>query len=110
MSLQTPYDLVRMKRVALVLMLVVVACNGSPPEDASGEEIYQQVCAQCHATDLSGGVGPPLGPGSNSASLPDEYLRATIVVGRGRMPSFSNTLSAGQIDAVIAYIRSVQGN
>lgn len=99
-----------MKRLLLGLVLVLAACNGSPPPDATGEQIFQQICATCHSSDLSGGVGPSLGPDSNAASQPDQFLRVTIVNGRGRMPSFSGTLSDGQIDAVISYIRQVQSD
>lgn len=98
-----------MKRLVLALLLFVAACSSPPPEDATGEQIFRQICATCHSADLSGGVGPPLGPGSNVASQPDEFLRITITNGRGRMPSFSNTLSQQQIDSVIAYVRQVQG-
>ena len=95
--------------LALSLALSLTACSiGGPAEDAPGEEIYQQLCARCHDGDLSGGVGPSLGPGSNAASEDDEYLEFTIVNGRGRMPSFPS-LSEEQIARLIAYVREVQG-
>lgn len=90
------------------LLFVLTACVGRPPEDASGEEIYLQVCSNCHGERLEGGIGADLGRGSNSAGQPDEFLRFTIVEGRGRMPSFASTLSDDQVDLLIAYIRSVQ--
>lgn len=98
-----------MKRLLLALLMLLAACNGSPPPDtATGEEIVKSICAQCHNADLSGRVGPALGPGSNAASQSDEFLRVTITNGRGSMPSFSSTLTPAQIDSVIAYIRKVQ--
>lgn len=66
------------------------------------------MCATCHGVDLSGGIGPALGPGSNSAGLPDRFLEITIMNGRGRMPSFSSTLDDDQLDRLISYIRKVQ--
>jgi len=95
------------KAVAL-LLLALVGCTGRPAPDATGAEIYEQVCARCHDDDLSGGVGPALGPGSNSAEQDDEFLRLTIADGRGRMPSFRNTLSEEQIERVITFVRSEQ--
>lgn len=86
-----------------------MACVGGPPAAATGEQVYEQVCARCHAGDLSGGVGPAIGPGSNSAEQDDEFLRLTIRDGRGRMPSFRNTLTEEQIDRVIEHIREEQG-
>lgn len=90
-----------------MLAATLLAC-GRPPLDATGEEIFEQVCANCHGSDLSGGVGPALGVGSNAASEDDDFLRLTIERGRGRMPSFGNTLTEEQIEAVISYIRERQ--
>jgi len=90
------------------MVLIAGACTGTPDEGATGEEIFLQLCARCHSADLSGGIGPPLGPGSDAATRPDEFLRLTITRGRGRMPSFRLTLSDEQIDAVIAYLREQQ--
>lgn len=100
-------------RVLPVLMLIVVAvtaCSlGRPAEDASGEEIYAQLCARCHGAGLDGGVGPALGPGSPSASETEEYIEFTVANGRGRMPSFSSSLEEAQLDRLVAYVRAEQG-
>lgn len=94
--------------LGLVLSVAFVAgCTGRPPDDATGEEVYQQLCANCHGSDLQGGVaGPPLGPGSNSSDASDEYLETTILDGRGRMPSFSTSLDSAQLQRLIAFLRS----
>lgn len=84
------------------------ACVGRPAEDATGEEIYMQLCSNCHGADLSGGVGPALGPGSNAADQTDQYLFVTIHDGRGRMPSFSSSLDDDQITRLIEYLRDEQ--
>lgn len=89
-------------------LLVLVACADPPLPDASGQEIYQQLCANCHAEDLNGGVGPAIGPGSNSAAQDDEFLVLTITRGRGPMPSFDATLSDEQIARVVDYLRAEQ--
>jgi mono/diheme cytochrome c family protein len=78
------------------------------PPDASGDLVYKQVCARCHGADLEGGLGPALGEGSNSEEQDDEFLRLTITDGRGRMPSFSSTLTEEQIERVIDFIRKEQ--
>lgn len=90
------------------VILAMSACSPAPPDDASGVEIYDQLCARCHGDDLTGGIGPALGPDSNAATEGDEFLEFTIVNGRGRMPSFES-LDEGQVDRLVGYIREVQG-
>jgi mono/diheme cytochrome c family protein len=99
-----------MRRVLVWCLLVATAaCSGAPAEDATGSEIFAQVCASCHSRDLSGGIGPPLGSGSPAVDLSDELLAATIRQGKGsRMPAFSRTLSDAQIDRLVGYIREQQ--
>ncbi len=96
-------------RAVIGVVLVLTACSvGRPAQDATGEEIYGQLCANCHGADLDGGVGPPLGPGSDSATESDEYLEFTTMNGRGRMPSFSSSLDDDQLDRLVGYLREVQ--
>jgi mono/diheme cytochrome c family protein len=95
--------------ILALLGLLAGACVGRPSEDATGEEIYLQLCSNCHGDGLEGAIGPALGPGSNAASRPDEYLRVTITEGRGRMPSFSSALTGDQVERLIDYLREEQG-
>lgn len=94
----------------LAVALMLTACSlGNPAEDATGEELYAQLCRNCHSADLSGGIGPDIGPGSPSQNEPDEFLEFTIINGRGRMPSFSSSLDETQLERLVGYIREVQG-
>jgi mono/diheme cytochrome c family protein len=92
----------------LCLPLVLVACLSRPDPDAGGQEIYEQLCARCHRVDLSGRVGPSLGPGSESADQPDDSLILAVTSGKGRMPSFGETLTKEQVLRVVGYIREKQ--
>lgn len=95
---------------ALILVAVVSGgCVDRPEADASGAEIYREVCASCHGPDLGGGTGPALGPGSNAAQQPDEFLINAVTDGFGRMPSFAQTLTPEQIERVVQHLRDVQG-
>lgn len=99
-----------MRRAGAIVVIGLLSCActlGAPDEDATGEEIYLQLCARCHGPDLGGGVGPDLGPGSEAAAEDDDYLEFTIRNGRGRMPSFAS-LSDAQLDRLIAHIREAQ--
>lgn len=91
-----------------VMGLLAVSCVGRPAPEAGGEQMYLQLCSNCHGAELQGGLGPALGPGSNAAAQPDEFLRVSITEGRGRMPSFSSTLSDAQIQRLISYLRQEQ--
>ncbi len=99
-----------MRRLLLpLLILVITACSGAPEEDATGIEIYRQLCSSCHGVELAGGVGPALGSASVSASMSDEVMTRVIARGRGsRMPAFSRTLSDAQMERLVSYIREVQ--
>lgn len=93
--------------VLLSLLILLAACSSSPAPDATGPEMYSELCATCHGAGLEGQVGPPLGQGAASATLPDDYLVNSIRRGIGTMPSFDH-LSEEQVSRLVAYIREVQ--
>lgn len=105
-----------MRRSTAALLLAaaglvwMASCAEPPAADATGADIYAQLCSSCHGDDLSGGLGPPLGPSSNAADQDDAFLVLTISRGRGRMPSFSGTLSDEQLDRLVNYIRDEQND
>ena len=105
--------IVRVLRVGIVaaLALLVYACGGGGvPEDATGEEIYVQVCARCHGEDLQGGTGLALvGEDARSIDKPERYFVQSISAGIGRMPSFRGTLNEEQILRVTRYVMERQG-
>ena len=91
--------------------MILCACGGSGvPEDATGEEIYVQLCVQCHGRDLAGGTGVALvGEDARSIDKPERYFVQSITAGIGRMPSFRGTLSEEQVLRVTRYIMEQQG-
>lgn len=73
-----------------------------------GKEIYEQVCASCHAKDLSGGVGFNLKDGEwIHGSQPHEIL-SNIKTGfaKAGMPAFGSIFDDTQLDSVVAYVLS----
>ena len=99
-----------MKNVLAVLMFILIGsgCSTNIPVDADGQEIYSALCTRCHSSDLSGGVGPALGAGSDVARQPDTYLTQSITSGLGRMPAFRSTLTADQIQRLVEFLRAEQ--
>jgi len=95
-----------MLRSLLVAVLILAGCGSGPAPDATGAQIYGQMCVNCHGEMLEGRIGPPLGDGSNAETQPNEFLENTIKRGRGRMPAFRSALTDDQIQRVIQFIRN----
>jgi cytochrome c oxidase subunit 2 len=97
-----------------------------PPEQA-GEKLYQQRgCPQCHSVDGKPGIGPtfqglfgtPQAIVGGGAVVADEtYLRTSILNPQDQivagyepvMPSFQGRLSDREVDAIIAYLKTLGG-
>lgn len=102
-----------MRKSVWVLLgaVFLVSCSfGRPAEEASGQQMYDQLCARCHGEQLEGRLGPALGAGSAMVGESDEFLRFSILNGRGSMPSFSSYLSDDQVDRIVDYIREAQSS
>lgn len=73
-----------------------------------GAEVYAKNCSICHGQNGEGVTGPALGNPMLLATATDEFLRYAIQNGRDStlMPSFKDSLSKVEIDAVTAFLRS----
>lgn len=101
-----PGSVVPMKRLAGLLVATAILLTGCS-ESTDGAVLYRKHCAACHGADLAGGVGPSLASGSDGAGESDASYRTVIRDGTTDMRASS--LDDLRIDAVIAYIRQVQG-
>ena len=74
---------------------------------AKGRQLLAQSCGICHLAPSMGAktYGPVLHKGTVGGS--DEAMRAIISMGTERMPAFRYYLSAPDIDAIIAYVKTV---
>jgi mono/diheme cytochrome c family protein len=72
-----------------------------------GRQVFAQSCGICHlAPSLNAKTfGPVLNKTSGAGN--DEVMRAFIVNGTDRMPAFKYYLKPAEIDAIIAYVRTV---
>jgi len=72
-----------------------------------GRQVFAQSCGICHLRPSLGvkTYGPPLNKAAAGGS--DEVMRAFIVNGTDRMPAFKYYLKPAEIDAIIAYVRTV---
>lgn len=82
--------------------------NADRGDAAEGGKLFRENCAACHGW---GGTGGELtdGPVPAITEATPTQLGEAVRVGPGRMPVFdANTLSPAQVDALAAYLRSIQ--
>ena len=89
--------------IASILVLAVAA--------ADGRVLYETKCAQCHGKD---GVAKPAGAGSknfNDPAFPGAWSEDAIAKisaeGKGKMPGYKSRLSAEQIQAIAAHVKTL---
>jgi cytochrome c551 len=109
--------------VFVVLALAAAACGGGDDGASGGGDhpdlslernqasvavgigVYASYCTACHGPEGYGGVGPNLATATRSSS--DAEITETISAGRAGMPAFGDQLSAGQIEGLVDYIRTL---
>jgi mono/diheme cytochrome c family protein len=72
-----------------------------------GRQVMAQSCGICHLQPSKGSItyGPPLSKAAAAGN--DEAMRAIIANGTERMPAFRYYLKPVEIDAIIAYVRTI---
>lgn len=98
---------------ALVAVLVGGVGSRSDCAPASGADTFKAKCAMCHGPD--GGGNTPMGQRLKIRDLrspdvqkqSDADLTAIIANGKPPMPAYAKTLSAADIQSLVAYIRSI---
>jgi mono/diheme cytochrome c family protein len=108
-----------MKRSAAALVLMLAAwpqgasAQQAGPHDGltdiqrQGRQILAQSCGVCHLPPAINArtFGPQLS--KDTAGGSDEIIRGVISEGTPRMPGFKYYLDRAQIDAIIAYLKTV---
>jgi mono/diheme cytochrome c family protein len=61
-------------------------------------------CAACHGAKGEGAVGPNL---QNVEAKGDAHIRTTIENGKGAMPAFKDQIKGAELDALVAYVKSL---
>jgi mono/diheme cytochrome c family protein len=110
--------------ICLLALLSVSGCQaerrksdaelGLNPTQAMGRNVFDANCARCHEPYSSRGLhGPSLHNLYKKEYLPsgmpanDDRITEVIERGRVKMPAFGNTLSSAQIDALLAYLKTL---
>ena len=105
----------KLKASALLCMLAISAPAAYAQQAAGdlnetqllGRQVFAQSCGICHLRPARDSVtyGPQLN--KTSAAGNDALMRAFIVNGTERMPAFSHYLKPAEIDAIVAYLKTV---
>jgi mono/diheme cytochrome c family protein len=110
--------------LSLLVLLATLGCQperrksdaelGLNPSQAIGRRVFDGNCARCHEPYSSKGLhGPSLHNVYKREYLPsgtpanDDRITAVVVRGRAKMPAFGNTLSDAQIEALLAYLKTL---
>jgi mono/diheme cytochrome c family protein len=84
--------------------------QGAPeasPNDIDGETLFATVCGFCHE---QGGRAAGKAPKLAGTTRSNEFIIDRIKKGKpGAMPAFGRVFSEGQIYAILAYIRGLEG-
>ena len=103
-----------MKHGVSTLLLVLAATPAAYAQQTNlnetqllGRQVFAQSCGICHLQPSLGvkTYGPMLDKAATAGN--DEVMRAFIVNGTDRMPAFKYYLKPAEIDAIIAYVRTV---
>ncbi len=99
--------------IATAAVVALPAASAQPAGDGltdtqrTGRQIFAQSCGVCHLPPAINArtFGPALS--KDTASGNDEVIRGVISDGTPRMPGFKYYLERPQIDAIIAYLKTV---
>ncbi len=101
----------RIKAALCGLMMAagVWGCRAAPPGNSTqvteGARLFGLNCAHCHGVDATGDEGPDLHGVTKSDAKIAGYIKNGI---KGEMPKFGQKLSDADVQALIAYIRSLK--
>jgi cytochrome c oxidase cbb3-type subunit 3 len=96
------------RRWFLAIVFMLCSCLGAQTQ---GERLFASVCARCHGLDGRGGEHGPNLAGSELRRRSDAALLRIIHDGRpaAGMPGFGTGLGKGGIEAVVQWVRQLQG-
>jgi mono/diheme cytochrome c family protein len=69
-----------------------------------GQALYTKNCMTCHGANAIGGEGPDL----HGLKLTDKQIIATIKTGNDQMPAFAKKFNTADMQALVAYLRSLK--
>src|SRR6266571_9270956 len=99
----------RMKRLVLIALLAGGAQAAAQTVD--GKSLFAKNCAACHQATGAGVPGAfPALKGNRFVQGDAGAVITTVLMGRGGMPTFAESIDDAQLAQVISYIRQAWGN
>lgn len=125
--MQFDFPTIRRSLLAVIGVLALLAfsgCHAEPrksdaelgldPMQAKGRHVFDANCARCHEPYSNRGLhGPSLHNVYKKEFLPsgmpanDDRITEVITRGRAKMPAFGNELTDSQIQALLAYLKTL---
>ena len=106
-----------MTRSAAILLLLLTASTqdafAQQADDSLndtqklGRQVFAQSCGVCHLPPAINARTYGPGLSKDTAGGSDDVIRGVISEGTPRMPAFKHYLQRGEIDAIIAYLKTV---
>ena len=106
-----------MKRSALAVVVLLIASapyafaqqarDGLTDQQRRGRQVMSQSCGVCHLAPARNArtYGPSLSKATSGGD--DAKMRQSILEGTPRMPAFKYFLQPPDVDAIIAYVRTL---
>jgi|GEM_PF-1677797 len=91
------------------MFVVFLAGSGFRSVEAgqpAGELLYKKNCMRCHGAD--GARGLMGAKNLRRSALTDSAVRNQVLTGKGFMPSFRKKLREPELDALVAYVKSLR--
>ncbi len=92
---------------ALFLPLSLASAPAALAADALGQKVFTQIaqpsCALCHTLQAAGATGE-VGPSLDELQPDQDQVLRAVTTGVGVMPSFRETLTKEQIEAVARFV------
>ena len=104
------------RNAAILLLLLTVWTQDAFAQQADdtlndtqklGRQVFAQSCGVCHLPPAINARTYGPGLSKDTAGGSDEVIRGVISEGTPRMPAFKHDLQRGEIDAIIAYLKTV---
>jgi cytochrome c6 len=101
------------RRITILVLLTAAFALRAVAQDSSAKDLFVSKCAICHGPD--GSAKTTMGKNlkirdfhsSDVQKQSDADLKAIIMNGKKKMPSFKEKLSGEQVDELVAHIRTI---